>query len=120
MGFKRHKAYSIVEVASWIVDGKLDLEGITTLTNEEARARLVKLPAINLWAAQSVLLRGLGRLDVFPADDVDARNSLQRLLGLSKPISHADVGHIRPQWKRYAGLIYFHLILRAAASTSSS
>jgi DNA-3-methyladenine glycosylase II len=120
MGFKPHKACSIVEVASRIVDGKLDLEGITTLTNEEARARLVKLPGVNLWAAQSVLLRGLGRLDVFPADDVDARNSLQRLLGLSKPIGHADVGHIRPPWKPFAGLIYFHLLLRPAASTSSS
>jgi len=32
------------------------------------------------WSAEYVLLRGLGHLDVFPGDDVGARNTLQRLL----------------------------------------
>lgn len=120
MGFKPQKASSIVEVATSIVDGTLDLEGITSLTNKEALARLIKLPGVNLWTAQFVLLRGLGRLDVFPADDVDARNSLQHWLHLDEPVGHADVGHIRPPWKPHAGLIYFHLLLRASASASSS
>jgi DNA-3-methyladenine glycosylase II len=90
------------------------------LPYETALARLGTLPAVGRWTAQFVLLRGLGRLHVFPADDVDARNSLQRWLHLPNPVSHSDVAHIRPRWKPYAGLIYFCLLLRAGATVSSS
>jgi|HubBroStandDraft_6_1064221.scaffolds.fasta_scaffold20913_3 DNA-3-methyladenine glycosylase II len=120
LGFSYHKAHSILDLALSIVDGNVDLESITTLTDEGARSRLVALPAVGRWGAEFVLLRGLGRLHIFPADDVDARNSLQQWLHLQNPVGHADVGHIRPHWKPYAGLIYFCLLLRAGATTSSS
>jgi DNA-3-methyladenine glycosylase II len=120
MGFKFHQADSIFELARSMVVRDLDLESITTLTDEEALARLVALPGVNRWTAECVLLRGMGRLDVFPADDVDARKSLQRWLHLPKPVGHADVGHIRRPWKPYAGLIYFYLLLSAGVSKNSS
>ncbi|HEV8066967.1 MAG TPA: hypothetical protein VGP76_04460 [Planctomycetaceae bacterium] len=119
LGFRFHKAHSILDLAWSIVDRNVDLECITTLTDEGARARLVALPAVGRWGAESVLLRGLGRLHIFPADDVDARNSLQQWLHLKKPVGHSDVGQIRDPWKPYAGLIYFCLLLRAGATTSS-
>jgi DNA-3-methyladenine glycosylase II len=120
LGFSSHKANSILDLAWSIVEGNLDLEKITTLTDDAALSRLAALPAVGRWGAQFVLLRGLGRLHVFPADDVDARTSLQQWLHLQKPVGHSDVGHIRPRWKPYAGLIYFYLLLRAGATASSS
>jgi DNA-3-methyladenine glycosylase II len=120
MGFSKHKANCILWLARSIFDEYLDLENITTLTDEAAHALLVALSAVGHWGAQFVLLRGLGRLHVFPADDVDARNSLQQWMHRQKPVGHSDVGHIRDPWKPYAGLIYFYLLLKASASTSSS
>lgn len=58
-----------------------------------------------------MLLRGLGRLDVFPGDDVGARNKLQRFLMLPAPPSYADIVAIPAPWYPYAGIVYFHLLL---------
>ncbi|HSF46750.1 MAG TPA: hypothetical protein VLA73_00120 [Burkholderiales bacterium] len=54
---------------------------LSTLPDAEARARLLELPGIGPWTADYVLLRGLGRLDLFPSGDVGAARTLSRLLG---------------------------------------
>jgi DNA-3-methyladenine glycosylase II len=43
---------------------------------------LVALSGIGPWSASVILLRGLGRLDVFPPGDVGAVRGLTRLMGL--------------------------------------
>jgi len=58
-----------------------------------------------------VLLRGLGRLNVFPGDDVGARNNLLRWLGLTGPSDYDGVRHAITPWSAYGRLIYFHLLL---------
>jgi len=54
---------------------------LAALPDEQARARLLELPGIGPWTADYVLLRGLGRVDVFPAGDVGAAHTLGRILG---------------------------------------
>ena len=63
------------------------------------------------WAAEYTLLRGFGRLRVFPGDDVRGRNNLQRWLRLKKPLDYEGARHALNQWRPYAGLIYFHSLL---------
>jgi DNA-3-methyladenine glycosylase II len=58
-----------------------------------------------------VLLRGLGRIEVFPGDDLGARNNLARWLHLRKPLDYGHAMRIVDKWKPFAGLIYFHLLL---------
>jgi DNA-3-methyladenine glycosylase II len=58
----------------------------------------------------NVLLRGLGRLHIFPGDDVWARNNLPRL-GLEPPLDYAAVKRAVSRWQPYAGMVYFHLVL---------
>jgi DNA-3-methyladenine glycosylase II len=43
------------------------------MTNREAIAYLSRIRGIGRWSAEYVLLRGLGRLDTFPGDDVGAQ-----------------------------------------------
>lgn len=45
--------------------------------------RLRELRGVGRWTAEYVLLRRLGRLHVFPGDDVGAQKSLARWLGRS-------------------------------------
>ena len=61
--------------------------------------------------AEYVLLRGLGRLHVFPGDDVGAQKRLARWLGRSRPLDYAGVRRAVERWQPYAGLVYFHLLL---------
>jgi hypothetical protein len=68
-------------------------------------------PGVGLWTAEYILLRGMGRIDVFPGDDIGARNNLARWLHLRKPLDYGRVMRIVDKWKPYGGLIYFHLLL---------
>jgi len=64
-----------------------------------------------------VLLRGLGRLDVFPGDDVGAQNGLARWLGRSQRPDHAGVTRVVKRWSPFAGLVYLHLLLDGLSRT---
>ena len=111
LGFSRAKALSIVALAGAIETGAFDTEAIESLDDEEAVAALMRLRGIGRWSAEYALLRGLGRLNVFPGDDVGARNNLARRLQLKGPLDYAAVQDAVRQWQPFAGLVYFHLLL---------
>lgn len=112
LGFSHQKAHAIIELASAITGKKLNLDELENLDNEAASDRLLKLRGVGRWSAEYVLLRGLGRLNVFPGDDVGGRNNLQRWLGLSETLDYQGVCDSIAPWSTYGGLIYFHLLLK--------
>jgi DNA-3-methyladenine glycosylase II len=89
------------------VSGKLDLEPFANLSNEEAMSRLLDLSGVGRWTAEYILLRGMGRIDSFPGDDIGARNNLARWLRLRKPLNYGRVMRVVDRWKPDSGLIYF-------------
>jgi DNA-3-methyladenine glycosylase II len=81
------------------------------MNNEEASTYLSPIRGVGRWTAEYVLLRGLGRLDMFPGDDVGAQKNLQRLLHLAEKPSYGTIKAATSAWQPYAGLVYFHLLL---------
>jgi DNA-3-methyladenine glycosylase II len=112
LGFSRQKAQALLGVARAVTDGTLDLERAALLPDEQARDFFLALRGLGRWSAEYVLLRGLGRLQVFPADDVGARNNLLRWLGLTAPLDYPGIQELLAPWQPYAGLVYIHLLLR--------
>jgi DNA-3-methyladenine glycosylase II len=110
-GFSLTKARTIVETAQAIAVGDLDLEGLERLDDSAAVERLTSLRGVGRWTAEYVLLRGLGRLQVFPGDDVGAHNKLRRLFGIDARLDHESVQQLVARWQPYAGVVYFHLLL---------
>jgi DNA-3-methyladenine glycosylase II len=110
-GFSSAKARTIIESAQAVVAGELDLEALQELEDGAAIERLTSLRGVGRWTAEYVLLRGLGRLHVFPGDDVGAHNKLRRLFGIDTPLDHEAVGRLVERWHPYAGVVYFHLLL---------
>jgi DNA-3-methyladenine glycosylase II len=110
-GFSSTKARTIIETARAVVAGDLDLEALQGLEDGAAIERLTSLRGIGRWTAEYVLLRGLGRLHVFPGDDVGAHNKLRRLFAIDSPLDHEAVGRLVARWDPYAGVVYFHLLL---------
>jgi DNA-3-methyladenine glycosylase II len=110
-GFSFTKARTIIETARAVVAGDLDLEALQGLEDGAAIERLTSLRGIGRWTAEYVLLRGLGRLHVFPGDDVGAHNKLRRLFAIDSPLDHEAVGRLVARWDPYAGVVYFHLLL---------
>lgn len=111
IGFSQQKASALLALARGVDSGAIDLESLAGETDDEARARLLRLRGVGRWTAEYVLLRGLGRLNVFPGDDVGARNRLASRLGRSTPLDYPGVSAIVEAWQPYAGLVYFHLLL---------
>jgi len=81
---------------------------LTSLPDEEARARLLELPGIGPWTADYVLLRGLGRLDVFPWGDVGAARTLGRILG--RVVEPSAAGRIAARFAPMRGMLYFCML----------
>ena len=110
LGYSRQKGRAIIELSQNIVSGDLDLECLESFDNSQALMRLC-----NLWCWQVtgeyVLLRGLGRLDVFPADDIGGRRGLQQWLGIDELLDYAKTKSIVDRWGSYAGFVYFHLLM---------
>ncbi len=111
LGFSRQKARAMIELAAAITAGRLDLEALADKPDADALAQLRQLRGVGRWTAEYVLLRGLGRLHIFPGDDVGARNNLQRWLRLTDSLDYESVTRTLARWRDYGGLIYFHLLL---------
>lgn len=111
LGFSMSKAGYLVGLADAVSSGALELDGFDLLSRQDATQYLQRLRGIGRWSAEYVMLRGFGRIDVFPGDDVGARNKLQNFLDLAAPPSYTEIAEIVAPWHPYGGLVYFHLLL---------
>jgi DNA-3-methyladenine glycosylase II len=104
-GLSRTKANALVAIASAIASGELSRERIASLSTADALAKLRELRGIGPWSAGLALLRGLGRLDVFPPGDAGAQKGLARLLRLDE--TGESLGEVAERFGRYRGYLYF-------------
>jgi DNA-3-methyladenine glycosylase II len=111
LGFSRQKARAIKELSTHVADNTVDLARLEGMTNREVIADLSRIRGIGRWSAEYVLLRGLGRLDTFPGDDIGAQNNLQRLFHLDDKPAYDDIRQLTSPWHPYEGVVYFHLLL---------
>lgn len=111
LGFSYQKARAITELAAALVKKQRDLSQLEAMNDEEVRMCLSSIRGVGRWTAEYVLLRGSGRLDTFPGDDVGAQKNLQRLLQLEQKPDYEKVRELTSPWQPYAGFVYFHLLL---------
>ncbi len=113
LGFSHQKARAMIELATALVQEQRDFSLLEGMSNEDVSTSISPLRGVGRWTAEYVLLRGLGRLDMFPGDDVGAQNNLQRLLHLTEKPTYVTIKAATEVWQPYAGLVYFHLLLDA-------
>lgn len=111
LGFGTRKAHAIMALTAAIEKGTVNLEQLELMSNEEAFAYLRKIPGVSRWAAEYVMVRGLGMLDVFPADDQLAAGYLRKMLKLPRMPEYEDVKLLASTWHPYEGFVYLHLLL---------
>jgi DNA-3-methyladenine glycosylase II len=81
-GLSRSKAESLRRLAALVESNELRASDIAALPTRAACKTLAGLPGVGPWSAALVLLRGFGRLDVFPPGDSGATRGLTALLRL--------------------------------------
>lgn len=111
LGFSYQKARAIIALSQAIIQKKLSLTDMEDVSNEEIVNRLLTIRGIGRWSAEYALLRGFGRLDTFPGDDVGAQNNLKRIFHLDTKPTYEEIKKLTSKWQPYAGLVYFHLLL---------
>jgi DNA-3-methyladenine glycosylase II len=111
LGFSYQKALAIKELTQALLADRTLFDDLEKMTNEEAVIFLSKMHGIGRWSSEYVLLRGLGRIDVFPGDDVGAQKNLQQLLHLGNRPDYEEILNLTQRWQPFAGLVYFHLLL---------
>jgi DNA-3-methyladenine glycosylase II len=111
LGFSRQQAQALIAIANRLSDCSDHLNNLDQLEDESAVKELLQLRGIGRWSAEYIMLRGLGRLRVFPADDVAGQRNLHRWLRLRKGPRYEDVRRLLARWHPYQGLLYFHFLL---------
>jgi len=88
-GLSRSRAESLRYLAKAVEAGEVSEAAIARLDTSDALEKLMELPGIGRWSAALILLRGFGRLEVFPPGDSGAKRGLDALLHLRTPESLA-------------------------------
>jgi DNA-3-methyladenine glycosylase II len=103
-GLSAKKAQTLRDLARMIESEKLSEKKLALMSTPQALSALTELPGIGPWSAALVLLRGLGRLDVFPPGDAGAARGLGALLQLRR---HASLDRAVERFGSYRGYLYF-------------
>jgi DNA-3-methyladenine glycosylase II len=115
LGLSRAKVVYLHDLAGRLVDGRLDLERLRELDDDEARDELTQVKGVGRFTADGVLMLALGRPDVWPAADLALRRAVGRVwdLGAAPSVAAVDaIGERFRPWRTLAA-IYLYRSLRA-------
>ena len=107
VGLSAGKLATLQRVADALGAGSIDEGHLERLPSPDAAALLRSIKGIGPWTAVVILLRGLGRLDVFPANDT----SVARNLTLVGGPALLDVETLLDTLGPERGMLYYHLLL---------
>lgn len=118
-GFTRQKAGYIRAIARRILDGDFCLGGLDGLADGDAVELLTSLRGVGRWTAENYLLWGMGRRDVFPANDLALRAGWRDLTGSAETPAADELRATARRWspRRTAAaiLIWDHYVARRSS-----
>jgi DNA-3-methyladenine glycosylase II len=117
-GLSLRKADYVSGVAREVATGALDLEDLQAASVEDVRMRITALRGFGPWSADYVLVRGLGRMDVVPTDDLGIRSALGEWLGDGHRLTPGEAGQVLAPFAPYRGLVAFYLLVAGRLRTS--
>lgn len=106
-GLSGRKLATLRSVGDAILSGMLDETMLEARASAEAIELLCRVKGIGPWTATVILLRGLGRLDVFPMNDSSVARNLRLIAGDAPLDIEQILGELGPQ----KGMLYYHLLL---------
>ena len=86
IGLTGAKVRTISELTDASLSGEINFRKFNSMTDEEIIDDLVPLFGIGRWTVEMFLIFHLGRLDVWPVDDLAVRRGWDNLHGNSEPI----------------------------------
>lgn len=112
--FSRQKTVYARELSRAILEEKLNLQQLQTLTNEEVKEALKQIKGIGDWTSDIYLLMALLRADVMPKGDLALHVAYQKLMGLEKRPNSDEFIKLAEKWSPYravAARLLWHFYL---------
>ncbi len=107
--FSQRKAEYVIDTSQMIAEGKLDFTEIKRKSDDEIIEELTKIRGIGRWTAENFMMFGLGRLDLFPKQDIGVQNALKRFYQLEKKPSFEFMEKIAGDWSPYRSYATLYL-----------
>ncbi len=112
-GLSHRKAEYVRDFARRVADDSLPLEALKKATDDEVRDRLLKCRGFGIWSADYFLLRGLGRADALPADDIGLRRTIGSYLTRWHRPSSQQLERALSPFRPFRGLAAYYLAVDA-------
>ena len=103
-GISPQKAKYILDLAANVQDGDVDLRQMGRFSDERVIEQLTTVKGIGRWTAQMFLIFSLGRMDVFPHDDLGVRSAIRDRYGLDELPDKETSCAIADKWRPYASV----------------
>jgi DNA-3-methyladenine glycosylase II len=109
VGFSGQKIGYLRDLCARIADGRLDLDALDALPDEEVIERLVAVKGFGRWTAEMFLMFRLHRPDVLPVGDLGILNAIQRLYRMRKRPKPDRVRKLGEAWRPYRSVACWYL-----------
>jgi DNA-3-methyladenine glycosylase II len=113
-GLSWRKISTLRDLAERLSDGRLNLDQLAVLPDEELMAELIAVSGIGPWTVQGALLIALQREDVVLPGDLALRKAIQAAYQLGHLPAQQEVLAIAEKWRPYRSLATSYLFSAAS------
>jgi len=108
-GLSLMKVKCLRSLAEHVLKGKINFLKLETSDNEAVIRALTQVKGIGRWTAEMYLIFSLGRLDVFPINDLSIRTSITRIYDLPEAGFNAHARKIADRWRPFRTIACWYL-----------
>jgi DNA-3-methyladenine glycosylase II len=110
VGLSIIKARYINEFSKKVASGGFNPERLRQFDDEKVIAELTKIKGVGRWTSEYVLVRGMGRVNSLPADDLGIQRAVSQAYFNGKKVSSEDVRKVLMKFAPYSGIAAFYLM----------
>jgi DNA-3-methyladenine glycosylase II len=108
-GLSSAKVEFLRDLAKRVTDGRLDLERLKELPDEDVIAELLEVKGVGRWTAEMFLIFHLGRPDVVSVGDLGIRRAVQIAYGMNDLPGPEELERIAEEWRPHRTLACLYL-----------
>jgi DNA-3-methyladenine glycosylase II len=109
VGLSSKKVQYLKDLSTRVVEQKLDLDLLSTITDEEVINQLIQVKGIGRWTAEMFLIFCLGRPDVLPVTDLGIRKAMQKVYSIPELPKPAEMLAIAQPWRPHRTVATWYL-----------
>jgi 3-methyladenine DNA glycosylase/8-oxoguanine DNA glycosylase len=108
-GMSRPKAAYLRDLCARVQDGRLPLDDLEGMDDQEVISTLTEVKGIGQWTAEMILIFTLRRADILPVDDVGILRGIQTAYSLRRRPTPERVLRMGEKWRPYRSVASWYI-----------